>query len=94
MTEESRNIVRSARHQRLARLVGEFIRNERHVQQMTQDDLADETGIPRQTISQLELGEVILTYPRLLDVMYALDMSEQSCVRLLMMDTQSRRIAA
>ena len=94
MNEESIRIRRSARHHRLARLVGEFIRNERHLQQMTQDALSDASGIPRQTINQLELGEVVLTYPRLLDIMYALDLSERACIRLLMMDSESRRVAA
>lgn len=90
----SKRVAREQRHQRLARLVGEMIRHERHRLDWSQERLADEAGLNVESLGRIERGEAVVTYPRLLDVFYALDLSEGACVTLLRQDAETRRIAS
>lgn len=92
--DASKRLAREKRHQLLARLVGEAIRFERHRQNLSQEKLADAAEMSVEALGRIERGEAVVTYPRLLDIFYALDLSEAACVALLRQDSEGRRAAA
>jgi len=73
--------------------MGEAIRKERHALNWSQERLADAAELSAESLGRIERGEAVVTYPRLLDILYALDLSEAACVNMLRQDAEYRRAA-
>ncbi|MFJ9443266.1 helix-turn-helix transcriptional regulator [Kitasatospora sp. NPDC101235] len=54
------------------RATGHRIRRARRLQRLTQEDLAELSGLHRKTISKIELGDAMLTHDHLAQVAYGL----------------------
>ncbi|MFT9382431.1 helix-turn-helix domain-containing protein [Gluconobacter sp.] len=92
--DASKRLAKSERHLRLARLTGETIRRERHLLHWTQGKLAHEADLTTETLGRIERGEIFVTYPKLMDILYALDLPEAACMAILRHDAELRRVAA
>jgi transcriptional regulator with XRE-family HTH domain len=86
----------------IVRKIGEFLKNERLNSNKTQAQLADEAGINRWTISQIENGEAItmislIQIMRALNILHLLEIfsikQEISPIELAKMDQQKRQRA-
>ncbi|MFG3228094.1 helix-turn-helix transcriptional regulator [Kitasatospora sp. NPDC048194] len=53
-------------------MTGQRIRRARRLQRLTQEGLAERSGLHRKTISKIELGEAMLTHDHLAQVAHGL----------------------
>jgi len=90
----SKRLDKTERHLKLAQIMGETIRRERHLLHWSQEKLAHEAEMTTESLGRVERGEAVVTYPKLLDILYALDLPESACVAIFRQDADLRRTAA